>query len=116
MVLSLGVARVLLEITSNLNNANFNVCPGIDVVYECTTNASFLTWDAFPVVINELVLSSNGPGYGARLDGIVINIESVNPLRSTMAILSSSNITSTAVICNSGSVSQSLYYRKTLGM
>ena len=91
------------------------ICPGVDVVYICTTDASTVRWTALPFFSQEPLTagSLSGP---LDIGSVTITPISINPFTSTLTINYSDMLDSTVVICkDQGDLEESIPYRKALG-
>ena len=76
-----------------------DVCPGVDVVYNCTTDDTRVYWTAAPY-FNQTALLQTSVNETQSSGPITISPPlSRDPFTSTLTITSSDNLTSTNVLC-----------------
>ena len=109
----LGFSQTFLNLSASVDGA---VCPGVDVVYNCTTDASGIRWTAEPYFTLEARLQ-NGVDIILKTGPVTISPTlSRDPFTSTLTISYSNDFNSTEVICDAGnSLVKSFPYRRILG-
>ena len=91
------------------------VCPGVDVVYNCTTDDTTVRWTAAPYFIREPLLQF-GAGGSTSSGPITISPLSRDPFTSTLTIDNSYDLDSIEVNCDAGSdLNKSITYRRFQG-
>ena len=101
-----------LELSANVDD---DVCPGVDVVYNCTTDAPDIEWTALPyftrfprVQFSQAGSDNSGP--------ITITPVSDTPFTTTLTIAYSDVLNSTDVSCTArNNLGMSITYRRLLG-
>ena len=77
-----------------------DVCPGVDVVYNCITDAARVFWTAEPYYNRTALLQTSQVNKTQSSGPITISLPlSLDPFTSTLTITSSDNLTSTNVLC-----------------
>ena len=108
----IGFTQTFLQLTADVDSP---ICPGVDVVYICTTDASTVRWTALPFFSQEPLTagSLSGP---LDIGSVTITPISINPFTSTLTINYSDMLDSTVVICiDQGDLEESIPYRKAIG-
>ena len=110
--LFIGFTQTFLQLTADVDSP---ICPGVDVVYTCTTDAADVRWTALPFFPREPLTA--GSLVGSRDNGpVTITHISTNPFTSTLIIKYSDMLNSTVVTCRDlGDLEKSITYRKALG-
>ena len=112
-VILLGFSQTFLAFSASVEGA---VCPGVDIVYNCTTDSTTVRWTAGPYFTREPLLQTSG--HGSKSSGpITISPPlSRDPFTSTLTISSSNDLNFTEVICDAGNGQvRSIEYRRILG-
>ena len=93
-----------------------DVCPGVDVVYNCTTDATRVFWTAETYFNDEVLLQLSMDESKSSGPVTISRPLSHDPFTSTLTITSSDNLTSTEVICDArNGLMKSIPYRRILG-
>ena len=108
----IGFTQTFLQLTADVDSP---ICPGVDVVYTCTTDAPSIIWTALPFFPEEFLTA--GSLGGLRDNGpVTITPISPNPFISTLIIKYSDMLNSTIVTCRDlGDLEKNITYRKALG-
>ena len=106
----LGFSQTFLNLTASVDG---DVCPGVDVVYNCTTDDTTVRWTAAPYFFREPLLKRTLANDDLSSGPITISTLSNDPFTSTLTITSSDNLNSTNVLCvaNEGFVKNFEYRR-----
>ena len=110
--LDIGISQIFLQLTADVDSP---ICPGVDVVYTCTTDVSTISWTALPFYsLESLVAGSLGE---PRDNGpVTITPISTKPFTSTLIIKCNDMLNSTVVTCDDlGDLEKSITYSKALG-
>ena len=111
-IILLGFSQTFLELTAN---ADIDVCPGVDAVYNCTTNNTYIKWTAKPYFSQFRVTKLSLGRFEIRGPILILPI-SRDPFTSQLIIKSDKVLNSTQVICSAGNNSvMSLAFRRKLG-
>ena len=108
----IGFSQTFLQLTADVDSP---ICPDVDVVYTCTTDALTVRWTALPFFSQKSL--TTGSLSGPRDNGsVTIAPISSNPFMSTLTINYSNMLDSTVVTCrNLVDLEESITYRKVLG-
>lgn len=108
----LGFSQTSLTLTADVEG---DICPGIDVVYECTTDATSVRWTAEPF-FSDFVLFDSSTVNPVDSGNINVRVVSLTPLITALAISNSDMLNSTAVICSAGNgMMKTMGYNRILG-
>lgn len=108
----IGFSQTFLTLTADVDG---DVCPDVDVMYECVTDGTFVTWTVLPSISPTSVVKGSSVEVVVPVNFNLTSIPS-NDFTTKLTITYSDLLNYTTVVCATGNgLMDSIPYNRVLG-